>query len=74
MALVLTKSKSHRGFVITWQDPPLTAASWTANIGTDDRHLYALMGISGVKIVDGKTRDEMIDRAIAYIDELLGPG
>ena len=48
------------------------SATWTANIASEDRHLYALMGGRGAKIIDGRSRDEMIAAAKIYIDELLG--
>lgn len=50
----------------------MMSATWTANIASEDRHLYALMGGRGAKIVDGRSSDEMIAAAKTYIDGLLG--
>ncbi len=69
---IKNKTEDYRGFVISWQEPPLTSASWTANVTTNDRHLYALMGQSGSKVIDGRTREAMHAGARQYIDGLLG--
>jgi hypothetical protein len=71
MAQAVNKSEAYRGFAIGWQEPPQTTAAWTANVGSEDRRLNAMMGIHGAKIIDGRTRDEMIANAKEYIDSLL---
>ena len=70
MSQIPTKTEAYKGFEIRWPDPPITSAKWTANVASNDPHLYAKMGISGVKVIDGQTRDEMIANAKAYIDGL----
>ena len=68
----MNKSEDYRGFIISWQEPPITSAEWSANVATDDRSLFALMGRNGPKVINGRTRDEMIADARQYIDDLLG--
>jgi hypothetical protein len=68
----MEKTEVYGGFTISWQEPPLTTAWWTANVASEDRHLYALMGHPGAEIINGGTRDEMIVAAKRYIDSLLG--
>jgi hypothetical protein len=65
------ESQDYRGFTITWQDPPLTSAKWTANVASDSLHLFNLMGRNGAEIIDGQTRNEMLANAQSYIDKLL---
>ncbi len=69
---VLNKTEIYQGFTISWQEPPTTAAYWTANVSSEDRRLYALMGHPGAEVIKGSTRDEMIRAAKTYIDNLLG--
>lgn len=68
----MNKDETYKGFTISWQEPPLTSAKWTANVASEDPHLYALMGQHGAKVIDGQTRDAMIAAAKRYIDELRG--
>jgi hypothetical protein len=68
----MEKTEVYRDFTISWQEPLLTTAQWTANVASEHRHLYALMGHPGAEIIGGGTRDEMIVAAKKYIDSLLG--
>ena len=70
MSKIPTKNEAYKGYEISWPDPPMTSAKWTANVGSNDPHLYAEMGTHGLKVIDGQTRDEMIANAKAYIDGL----
>jgi hypothetical protein len=67
----MNKTEVYQGFIITWQEPPQSSAKWTANVATDDRRPYALMGQNGSEIIDGRTRDDMIAKSKQYIDSLL---
>jgi hypothetical protein len=67
----MNKVENYRAFEIAWLEPPLTSATWTANVASNDAHLYALMGGRGAKIINGRTRDYMISAAKKYIDDLL---
>jgi hypothetical protein len=67
----MEKTEVYRGFTIVWQEPPLTTAAWTANVASEHRHLYSLMGHPASEIIDGHTRDEMLVKAKKYIDNLL---
>jgi hypothetical protein len=67
---VMNKTEAYKGFTISWQEPPQTGAKWTANVGSEDRHLFILMG--KVVVIDGGTRGEMIAEAKKYIDKLFG--
>lgn len=65
-------TENYRGFVITWQEPPLTGAGWSANVATESPRLFALMGRPSAKVIRGRARGEMIAEARAYVDSLLG--
>ena len=65
------ESKDYRGFTISWLDPPLTSAKWTANVASTSLHLNNLMGRKGAEVIDGQTRNEMLANAQRYIDNLL---
>ena len=67
----MNKTEAHRGFTISWQEPPQTAAKWTGNVGSEAPHLHALMGRHGSEVIDGRNRDDMIAKAKKYIDSLL---
>jgi hypothetical protein len=71
MSTVTDKTEDYKGFIISWQEPPLTSAKWTANVATENRHLLAL--IKGAGIIDGRTREDMLAKAKQYIDDLLKP-
>jgi len=71
MTGVTNKTEDYKGFTISWQEPPITSAKWTANVATDSLRLFALLGRNGAKVIDGRTRDEMITEAKKYIDGLL---
>jgi hypothetical protein len=66
-----TKSMDYRGFTISWQEPPLTSAQWTANVASESPQLYALMTRSGAQVIDGHDRDDMLATSKMYIDSLL---
>jgi hypothetical protein len=66
-----TKSMDYRGFTISWQEPPLTSAQWTANVASESPQLYALMARSGAQVIDGHDRDDMLATSKMYIDSLL---
>jgi hypothetical protein len=68
----MNKTELYKGFTISWQEPPQTSAKWTANVASEDRRLYDLMGRKGAEIIDGNTRDEMLIKARQYVDKLLG--
>jgi hypothetical protein len=65
------KSEAHRGFVISWQEPPISSAEWASNVATDSRELFPLLGSGGAKVITGHTRDEMIVKAKRFVDDLL---
>lgn len=67
---VTLKTENYRGFIISWQEPPMMGR-WTANVATDSRNLFALMGQNGAKVIDGRDRDDMLAAAKKYIDRLL---
>jgi hypothetical protein len=66
----MNKSQDYKGFEISWQEPPMSSAKWTANVGSDDTRLYTKMARHGSQVIDGQTRDEMIANAKACIDGL----
>jgi hypothetical protein len=68
---VRNQSEAYRGFLISWQEPPLTGAKWTANVATESVQLLNLMGGNGATVIDGRSREEIILMAKGYIDDLL---
>jgi hypothetical protein len=68
---VTLKDENYRGFIISWQEPPMMGR-WTANVASDLPNLLALMRQNGSKVIDGRDRDDMIAAAKKYIDGLLG--
>ena len=68
---VVKEIKGYRGFIISWQEPPLTSAKWTANIESESPHLAAFLR-HGVEIIDGRNRVDMVARAKSFIDNLFG--
>jgi hypothetical protein len=71
-SVFMNKAEAYRGFTISWQEPPQTSAKGTANVASEDPRLHALMGRHGASVIDGRTRDDMIARAKASIDSMLG--
>jgi hypothetical protein len=65
---VTNKTEIYRGFEISWQEPPMTGAAWSANIATNDRQLLEMIGRSGAKVIQSPTRDEMLASAKATIN------
>lgn len=64
-------TESYKGFIISWQEPPMFGGIWTANVATDLPHLFSLMGSNRAKVIQAPTRDEMIAEARRYVDRLL---
>jgi len=71
MDWVCNKSEDRKGFTISWQEPPITSASWTTNVTSEFPQLYALMRHVGSEVIDGRAREDMLARARMYIDGLL---
>jgi hypothetical protein len=63
--------EDYRGFVITWEEPPLTSTRWTANIASDSRQLLALLSGSDSVVIDGRDRVDMLATSKRYVDSLL---
>ena len=70
---VTDKSEEYRGFIISWDEPPMWGRDqWTANVASESPHLLSLMRQNGAKVIEGRTRDEMLGKTKQYIDGLLG--
>jgi hypothetical protein len=70
----MEKNEVYRGFTITWQEPPLTTAWWTANVASEHWHLSTLMKHPGTEVINASTTNEMLDTARKYIDGLFPIG
>jgi len=68
----MTKTEAYKGFTISWEEPPLTSAYWTANVASEDVDLNALMRRHEAEVINGSTRDDMLAKARRYIDGLVG--
>lgn len=66
---VTLKEEPYRGFIISWQEPPMMGGRWTANVATNDPKLLHLLK-GGAAVIDGKDRDDMIAASKKYIDGL----
>jgi hypothetical protein len=69
------KDEIYKGYNISWLEPPLTTADWQASVASDDHDLYRRMcqktGRSGAEVITGRTRDQMLANAKAFVDEML---
>jgi hypothetical protein len=68
---VTLKDENYRGFIISWQEPPMLGR-WTANVATNELNLLPLMKQHGAMVIDGRDHDDMIAASKKYIDGLLG--
>jgi hypothetical protein len=68
---VTLKDENYKGFLISWQEPPMMGR-WTANVATNQPNLLPLMKQSGSKVIDGRDHGDMIAASKKYIDSLLG--
>lgn len=59
-----------RGFVCSYQDPPAHSAYWQGNVVGTTPALQSLIG-NGSYVVIGGTRNQLINAARAYVDQLL---
>jgi hypothetical protein len=64
-------TQNRKGFIISWQEPPMIGDIWSANIATDSAQLLVSMGRNGAEVIQAKSRDEMLAKARQYIDRLL---
>jgi hypothetical protein len=69
---VTDKTEDYRGFVISWDEPPMIGGIWNANVATDSPQLFALTRRNSAEVIQAQTRDEMLAKAKQYIDRLLG--
>jgi hypothetical protein len=68
---VTHKEEHYKGFIISWQEPPMIGGTWSANVATNSPQLLALMGRNGAEVIQAQNRDEMLAKAKQYIDRLL---
>jgi|HubBroStandDraft_6_1064221.scaffolds.fasta_scaffold492582_1 hypothetical protein len=68
---VADKSDDYKGFIISWDEPPMFPDAWRANVASESLSLLALMKQSGSKVIEGRDRDDMIAAAKKYIDGLF---
>jgi hypothetical protein len=68
---VTDKSQDYKGFIVSWDEPPMYADAWRANVATNEPHLLRFMS-GGSKVIEGRNRDDMIAAAKKYIDGLPG--
>ncbi len=70
MVVITERTEAYKGFIITWQEPPLTSARLEANITSEERRGFTLIGGRAVP-VEGRTHKDMLAKAKQCIDELL---
>lgn len=68
---VTLQEESYRGFIISWQKPPMIGPIWSANITTNSLQLLSLMGRNGSQVIEAQTCEQMLTKARLYIDRLL---
>ena len=49
----MDKQEKYRGYVISWQEPPMTSAEWVVNVASEDRHLQERIG-KGAEVISGE--------------------
>ena len=62
----MERRKEHRGYVLSWQEPPL----WLVKVASDNRDLQDKIG-TGALVVSGQTRDDAVAKAKGFVDRLL---
>jgi hypothetical protein len=70
------KSEDHRGYEISWQEPPQTSAGYDINIASNDHDLQDKLeqrsGAKGAYVISGvRNLVEGLEKARAYIKTLL---
>jgi hypothetical protein len=58
----------HKGFVITWVEPPVSAHKWVLNINAEDK--AGLTKLGRTEVIKGATLDEAMAKAKKFIEEL----
>lgn len=61
------KQEEYQAYVLSWQQPPLTAAEWVANVASENRELQERIG-KGSKAISGNTFEDAIAKAKAFVD------
>ena len=61
---VTHKEEHYKGFIISWQEPPMIGGTWSANVATNSPQLLALMGRNGAEVIQAQSRDEMLAKAV----------
>jgi len=71
----MTKEENYKGYIFSWQEPPLMVGGWQGNVASNDRALYVRMCEKtkkhGAEVIIGRTREEMLAKAKAFIDGVL---
>ncbi len=71
----MQNEQHHRGFVISWEEPPATANGWIINVASSvpalQAKLEAAEGGHGAKVIEAQTRDEGIAEAIVFLNNML---
>jgi hypothetical protein len=67
---VVKKREKYRGYVMSWQEPPMTSHARAVNLASDSPDLQIKLSNSG-KIITGQSPSEAIANAKRFIDGLL---
>jgi hypothetical protein len=67
----MQRRKEYRSYLISWQEPPEISAAWIVNVASEGRGLQDKIGKSSA-VFSGRTRDDAITNAKAFIDMLVG--
>ena len=71
----MNPSERYRGYVISWQQPPLTAAGLEMKIASNEPDLQNRLedhsGIKGAHVIRARTVDEGLKSSKQYIDRML---
>jgi hypothetical protein len=54
----MQREESYRGFIYSWQEPPITAIGFVMNIASDDQRLFTLL-----------TSDQKVRRPFPKLDD-----
>jgi hypothetical protein len=67
----MTKSEPYRGFILSWDDPPLLGSSWQVIVATEDDRLFPLLRRLASPVMSGTDFTDVLQQAKLAIDTLV---
>lgn len=60
--------EEYKGFILSWQEPPIMGNMWQVTLCTDSWNLSAYLGSSGSIIFSGRDYDDAKTKARNHVD------